>query len=61
MDSNKPMSFGCVNNGGWVEYWSGSIDEAAAWSRVLTAHEIMVLYMDGEGVYYNQASKKFEL
>jgi hypothetical protein len=55
------MSFGCVNNGGWVEYWSGSIDEAAAWSRVLTAHEIMVLYMDGEGTFYNKVSKKFEL
>ena len=61
LDSFNSMTFGCVHNHAqngkaslknYVEHWSGAVDEAGMWGRVLSTAEIKMLYNNGKGITY---------
>ena len=67
LDSFNSMTFGCVHNHvmngksalkNYVEHWSGAVDEAGMWGRVLSTAEIKMLYNNGKGITYPVAGSK---
>jgi len=54
--NNRDFALGCLNNGASQYCFDGIIDEAAVWSRAITASEVSDLYNSGAGIPYEAAA-----
>jgi len=46
-------AFSALNGSPTTVFYTGKVDEAAVWSRVLTAQECIDLYAAGAGLFYS--------